>query len=97
MAESMTGRAGGPSAWSTRDLMVISALGAALGVVLVPVIYATMALHAALGPLGMASIARLLGYRGSYPEYPARSLGEGRGGHTGGRGRGTVRNARREA
>ena len=56
MAEIRTGRAGEPSAWSTRDLMVISAIGVALGVVLVPVIYATMALHAALGPLGMATI-----------------------------------------
>jgi hypothetical protein len=56
MAEIRTGRAGEPSAWSTRDLMVISAIGVALGVVLVPVIYATMALHAALAPLGMATI-----------------------------------------
>jgi energy-coupling factor transport system permease protein len=56
MAEIRTGRAGEPSAWSTRDLMVISAIGVALGVALVPVIYATMALHAALGPLGMATI-----------------------------------------
>ena len=56
MAEIRTGRAGEPSVWSTRDLMVIAAIGVALGVVLVPVIYATMALHAALGPLGMASI-----------------------------------------
>jgi energy-coupling factor transport system substrate-specific component len=36
--------------------MVIAAIGVALGVVLVPVIYATIALHAALGSLGMASI-----------------------------------------
>jgi hypothetical protein len=36
--------------------MVIAAIGVALGIVLVPVIYATMALHAALGPLGMGSI-----------------------------------------
>jgi energy-coupling factor transport system permease protein len=56
MAEIRTGHAGEPSAWSTRDLMVIAAIGVALGVVLVPVIYATMALHTALGPLGMASI-----------------------------------------
>ncbi len=56
MAEIRTGRAGEPSVWSTRDLMVIAAIGVALGVVLVPVIYATMALHATLGPLGMASI-----------------------------------------
>jgi energy-coupling factor transport system permease protein len=56
MAAIRTGRARGSSAWSTRDLMVISAIGVALGVVLVPVIYATMALHAALGPLGMATI-----------------------------------------
>jgi hypothetical protein len=52
MAEIRTGHAGEPSAWSTRDLMVIAAIGVALGVVLVPVIYATMALLAALGPLG---------------------------------------------
>jgi energy-coupling factor transport system permease protein len=56
MAEIRTGRAGEPSVWSTRDLMVIAAIGVALGVVLVPVIYETMALHATLGPLGMASI-----------------------------------------
>jgi hypothetical protein len=41
MAEIRTGRAGEPSTWSTRDLMVIAAIGVALGVVLVPVIYAT--------------------------------------------------------
>src|SRR4028119_405640 len=49
MAEIRTGRAGEPSVWSTRDLMVNAAIGVALGVVLVPVIYATMALPGALG------------------------------------------------
>jgi hypothetical protein len=56
MTETRTGRVGEPSVWSTCDLMVIAAIGVALGIVLVPVIYATMALHAALGPLGMGSI-----------------------------------------
>jgi len=39
------------TSWSTRDLLVVAAIGVVLGVVLVPVVYAS-GLLVALGPLG---------------------------------------------
>lgn len=37
--------------WSTRDLLIVAAIGVGLGLALIPVIYAGFALRAALGPL----------------------------------------------
>jgi energy-coupling factor transport system substrate-specific component len=38
------------ASWSTRDLLVVAAIGVALGVALIPVTYLGLALMAALGP-----------------------------------------------
>jgi energy-coupling factor transport system permease protein len=45
-----TGRNKSLAAWSTRDLLVVAAIGAALGVALIPVTYLGLTLMATLGP-----------------------------------------------
>lgn len=57
MMETRTGpRGGNQVTWSTRDTMVVSAIGVVLGLLQLPVIYVDMMLHTAFGPLGMATI-----------------------------------------
>lgn len=58
MTEVKTGRSGGGGwlSWSTRDLMVVAAIGVALGLALVPVDYVIMTLHMATGTLGMGLV-----------------------------------------
>jgi energy-coupling factor transport system substrate-specific component len=48
----MTTGAGGLRGWSTRDLMVVAALGVVFGVALIPLLYASIAMRGALGPVG---------------------------------------------
>lgn len=42
--------------WSTRDILVVAAIGVALGVALVSLFYATTALLATFGPLGVWAV-----------------------------------------
>jgi energy-coupling factor transport system permease protein len=51
IGQTPAGRRGRLMGWGTRDLLVVAAIGVVLGIVLVPVIYAS-GLLVALGPLG---------------------------------------------
>jgi energy-coupling factor transport system permease protein len=48
----MTARPGKLRGWSTRDLMVVAAIGVVFGVALIPLLYASIAMRGALGPVG---------------------------------------------
>ncbi len=61
--------------WSTRDLLVVAALGVTLGVALVPVLYASLPLQAALGPLYQVLVAGLFSVPGLMALYVTRRPG----------------------
>jgi energy-coupling factor transport system substrate-specific component len=71
----MSGRKKGLRGWSTRDLLVVAALGVTLGVALVPVLYASLPLQAALGPLYQVLVAGLFSVPGLMALYVTRRPG----------------------
>jgi energy-coupling factor transport system substrate-specific component len=68
-------RRGGLKGWSTRDLLVVAALGVTLGVALVPVLYASLPMQAALGPLYQVLVAGLFSVPGLVALYVTRRPG----------------------
>lgn len=52
-------RRSGLKAWSTRDLLVVAAIGVALGIAQIPLIYASLSILAAVGPLYNAVVGGL--------------------------------------
>lgn len=73
VSEERRGR--GLSSWSTRDLLVVATLGVTLGVALVPVLYASLPLQAALGPLFQVLVAGLFSLPGIMALYITRRPG----------------------
>ncbi len=76
MTNTSTIRSGrGLRGWTTRDLLVVAAIGVGLGLTLIPVVYAGFALRAALGPLATVLYTGLFFLPGLMSLYVVRRPG----------------------